>query len=58
MAMTLKDEFLLLWIFCLVMISFAARHVLVDMVYLVEKLAAFGMAYMPGLLHLAINHWR
>ena len=58
MAMTLKDEFLLLWIFCLVVISFAARHFLGGLVYLAEKLAAFGMVYMPGLLHLAMNYWR
>ena len=58
MAMTLKEEILLLWIFCLVMISFAAQHFLEGLVYLVERLAAFAMVCIPGFLHLAMNYWR
>jgi hypothetical protein len=57
-AMTWKDELLMLWIFCAVVITFAARHFFGGAVYLVEQLAAFGIAYMPGLLHVLIGHLR
>jgi len=57
-AMTWKDELLMLWIFCTVVIALAARHFLGGAVYLVEQLAAFSLAYMPGLLHVLIVHLR
>jgi ACR3 family arsenite efflux pump ArsB len=57
-AMTWKDELLMLWIFCAVVITFAARHFFGGAVYLVEQLAAFSIAYMPGLLHVLIGHLR
>ncbi|MGC1483053.1 MAG: hypothetical protein WA789_04600 [Candidatus Acidiferrum sp.] len=53
--MTWKDEFLVLWIFCSVVIMFAARHFLEGAVYLVMQMAAFSLAYLPGLLHLFIG---
>jgi hypothetical protein len=56
--MTWKDELLVLWIFCTVVIALAARHFLGGAVYLVEQLAAFSVACMPGLLHLLIVHLR
>ena len=56
--MTWKDELLMLWIFCAVVITFAARHFFGGAVYLVEQLAAFSFAYMPGLLHVLIGHLR
>jgi hypothetical protein len=56
--MTWKDEFLMLWIFCAVVITFAARHLLGGAVYLVEHVAMFSAAYLPGLLHLVIGHLR
>ena len=56
--MTLKEEFLILWIFCAVVIAFAARHFFGGMVYLVEQMAAFSVIYLPGLLHLLIGHLR
>jgi hypothetical protein len=55
-TMVLKDEFLLFWILCLVVITFAARHFLGGMVYLAEQAAAFSIAYLPSLLHLLIGH--
>jgi len=57
-AMTWKDELLMLWIFCAVVITFAARHFFGGAVYLVEQLAAFSLTYMPGLLHLLSGHLR
>jgi hypothetical protein len=55
-AMTWKDELLLLWIFCTVMISFAARHFFGGAVYLVEQMAAVSVASMPALLHALTKH--
>jgi hypothetical protein len=57
-AMTWKDELLMLWIFCAVVIAFAARHFFGGAVYLVEQLAAFSLAYMPGLSRVLIGHLR
>jgi len=56
--MTWKDELLMLWIFCAVVITFAARHFFGGAVYLVEQLAAFSLAYMPGLARVLIGHLR
>jgi hypothetical protein len=56
--MTLKEEFLILWIVCLVVITFATRHFFGGLVFLVEKLAAFSIVCMPGLLHLLVGHLR
>ena len=55
-AMTWKDELLMLWIFCSVMIALAARHFLGGAVYLVKQMAVFSLAYLPGLLHLLARH--
>jgi len=57
-AMTWKDELLMLWIFCTVVIAFAARHFFGGAVYMVEQMAAFSIAYVPGLLHLLARHLR
>jgi hypothetical protein len=57
-AMTWKDELLMLWIFCTVVIALAARHFLEGAVYLAEQLAAFSLANMHGLLHVLIRHLR
>jgi hypothetical protein len=54
--MTWKDELLMLWIFCTVVMAFAARHFLGGAVYLVEHMAASSLAYVPGLLHLLTRH--
>jgi hypothetical protein len=54
--MTWKDEFLMLWIFCSVVIALAARHFLGGAVYLVKQMAVFSLAYLPGLLHLLTGH--
>jgi hypothetical protein len=54
--MTWKDELLMLWIFCTVVITFAARHLLGGAVYLVERMAAFSIAHMPALLHVLTRH--
>ena len=56
--MTWKDELLTLWIFCTVVIAFAARHFLGGAVYVVEQMAAFSIAYVPGLLHLLAGRLR
>lgn len=58
MAMTLKDEILILWIFFVVVITFAARHFFGGMVYLAEQMAAFSIIQMPSLLHLLMGHSR
>jgi hypothetical protein len=57
-AMTWKDGLLLLWIFCTVLITFAARHFFGGAIYLVEQMAAFSIAYVPGLVHLLTGHLR
>ncbi len=54
--MTWKDELLMFWIFCSVLITLAVRHFLGGAVYLVERLAASSFAYMPGLFHLVSGH--
>ncbi|HZV88234.1 MAG TPA: hypothetical protein VFF95_11845 [Candidatus Binatus sp.] len=56
--MTWKDEVLLFWIFCTVVIAFAARHLLGEAFHMVEQMAAFSFAYVPGLVHLLIGHLR
>jgi len=56
MVMTWKEELLMLWIFCTVVMTFAARHFLAGAVHLVEQMAAFSIAYVPGLLHMLV--WR
>ena len=56
--MTLKDELLILWILCTVVITFATRHFFGGMVYLAEQLAAFSVVHVLGLLHLLIGQLR
>ena len=56
--MTWKEELLMLWIFCTVVIAFAARHFLEGAVYMVEQMTACSVAYVPGLLHLLTRHLR
>jgi hypothetical protein len=56
--MTWKDEFLILWIFCSVLITLAARHFLGGAAHLAEQMAAFSAAYLPGLLHTLIGRLR
>ena len=56
--MTWNDELLLFWIFCTVVLTFAARHFLGGAIYLVEQMAAFSLAYVTGLVHLLIWHLR
>jgi hypothetical protein len=56
--MTWKDELLMLWIFCTVVIAFAARHFLGGAVCVMEQMAAFSLTYVPGLLHVLARHLR
>ncbi|HKN73913.1 MAG TPA: hypothetical protein VJW94_01950 [Candidatus Acidoferrum sp.] len=56
--MTWKDELLMLWIFCAIVISLAVRHFFGGAVYVVEQLAAASFTYLPGLLHLLNGHLR
>jgi hypothetical protein len=56
--MTWKEELLMLWIFSTVLIAFAARHFLGGVVYMVERMAAYSLAYAPALLHLLTRHLR
>jgi len=56
MVMTWKEELLILWILCSVLMTFAARHFLAGAIHLVEQMAAFSIAYVPGLLH--VLTWR
>jgi hypothetical protein len=58
MAMTWRDEVLLFWIFCTVVIAFAARHLMGEAFHLVEQMATFSAAYLPGLLHVVLGHLR
>jgi hypothetical protein len=55
-AMTWRDELVMLWIFCTVVIAFAAHHFLGGAIYLAEQMAAFSIAYVPGFLHLLTRH--
>ncbi len=54
--MTWKDELLMLWIFCTVLISFAARHFFGGAIYLIEHVAAFTVPFLPGVLHMLARH--
>jgi hypothetical protein len=45
-----------LWIFCTVVIAFAARHFFGEAIYLVEQMAAFSFAYVPGFVHLLTGY--
>ena len=54
--MTWKDELLMLWIFCTIVITFAARHFFEGAMYLVEQMAAFSFAYAPAIVHLLAGH--
>ena len=56
--MTWKDEVLLFWIFCTVVIAFATRHLLGEAFHLVEQMAAFGIACVPGVLHAVLSRLR
>jgi hypothetical protein len=58
MAMTWKDELLMLWIFSTVVIAFAAQHFLGGAVSMIEQMAACSLAYAPGLLYLLTRHLR
>jgi hypothetical protein len=56
--MSWKDELLMLWIFCAVVIAFVARHFWGGAFYVVEQLAAFSLTHIPGLLHVVVGHLR
>jgi hypothetical protein len=56
--MTWKDEVVLFWIFCTIVIAFAARHLLGEAFHLVEQMAAFGIACVPGVLHAVLSRLR
>ena len=51
MAMTWKDEVLMLWIFCTVVLAVVVRHFFGGPAHLVQQMAGFSAAYFPGLLH-------
>lgn len=53
--MSLKDAFLILWIFCVVLITFAVRHFFGGTAYLAERLAAFSLSYIPVFLHVFVK---
>ena len=54
--MTWKEELLMLWIFCTVVISFAARHFYGGAVYLLDQMAALSIASLPAFLHALTKH--
>ncbi|MGB7282508.1 MAG: hypothetical protein WBE13_09625 [Candidatus Acidiferrum sp.] len=54
--MTFREELLIFWIFCLVVVAYAARHFFGGIAYLAEQMAAFSTAYVPRLVHLLIGH--
>jgi hypothetical protein len=56
MAMTVKEELLIFWILCLVVIAYAVRHFFGGIAYLAEHMVAFNVACVPGLLRLMV--WR
>ena len=49
--MTWKDEVLMLWIFCSVLIAVVIRHFFGGAAHLAQQMAGFSAAYLPGLLH-------
>ncbi len=55
--MTWKDEVLLLWIFCSVLIAIVARH-FGGTLHLLQHIAAFNVACVPGLLRLMVGRFR
>ncbi len=55
-AVTWKDELLMLWIFCTIVIPFAARHCFGAADYLVEQMAMLSVAYVPALLSALTKH--
>jgi hypothetical protein len=56
-AMTWKDELVVYWVFCMVLIGFVARHLFDGAVYLVERVAAASIVCIPGLLHLLVGRF-
>jgi hypothetical protein len=58
MAMTWKDEVLLFWIFCTVVIAFAARHFAGEAFHVVEQMAAFRIAFVPAVLQVLLGRCR
>jgi hypothetical protein len=54
--MTVKDELLIFWICCLVLISFFLRHLLGCAGYLVQQVASVSLIGVPGLLRLFVGH--
>jgi hypothetical protein len=54
--MTLKDELMMFWVFCVVLITFVARHFFSGAVFLVEHVAATSVVLIPGLLHHLAGH--
>ena len=56
--MTWKDEVLMLWIFCTVVIAVVIRHFLGGPAHLVQQMAGFSAAYFPGLLHALVCRLR
>jgi hypothetical protein len=56
--MTWKDELLMLWIFCTVVIAFAARHFFGGAAHLLGQIAACSAMYLPPALHLLVGRLR
>jgi hypothetical protein len=56
--MTWKDEVLLFWIFCTVVIAFAARHFAGEAFHVVEQMAAFRIAFVPAVLQVLLGRCR
>ncbi|HTQ61521.1 MAG TPA: hypothetical protein VMI32_14950 [Candidatus Solibacter sp.] len=53
--MTWKDEFQLIWILLVVVITFAVRHFFGGAIYLAEHVAAASAVCIPGAVHFLVG---
>jgi hypothetical protein len=54
MAMTVKFKLLLIWIFAVVVIAFAAHHFLNGAVCAIQNLIAMDVAFLPSIAKLGV----
>ncbi|HKV26341.1 MAG TPA: hypothetical protein VJN93_17220 [Candidatus Acidoferrum sp.] len=56
--MTWKDDFLILWIFFVVVVSFVVKHFFGGVMYFAGQIAAISFIHSPALSHLLFTVWR
>ena len=56
--MTFKDEVMMFWICCLVLLAFLVRHLLDAAEVLANQVATFSLTGLPELLRMFAGHLR